>query len=184
MATAHHRAILEVKGGWCGIAWHAAAITRFHLPGDSWDETRRAIARRAPDARDATPEGIGAEAAALAVRYFNGERVDFASLAVDLSGQSDFALRIYAATRRLGWGETTTYGALAQEIGGGWEMARAVGQAMGKNPVPLIIPCHRVLAAGGKSGGFSAPGGSRAKLRMLEMEGAGPLGSAQMRLDL
>ena len=73
--------------------------------------------------------------------------------------------------RRVGWGQTTTYGALAKEVGVGPEAARDVGQAMAKNPVPLIIPCHRVLAAGGKLGGFSAPGGSATKQRMLELEG-------------
>ncbi len=72
---------------------------------------------------------------------------------------------------RLGWGETTTYGALARALGAGPEAARDVGQAMAHNPVPLIIPCHRVLAAGGKLGGFSAPGGAGTKRRMLEMEG-------------
>jgi methylated-DNA-[protein]-cysteine S-methyltransferase len=78
---------------------------------------------------------------------------------------------IYAATRRVGWGRTTTYGTLAKELGAGPEAARDVGQAMAKNPVALIIPCHRVLAAGGKVGGFSAPGGSAAKIRMLALEG-------------
>ncbi len=77
----------------------------------------------------------------------------------------------YAALRRVGWGRTTTYGALAKEVGAGREAARDVGEAMARNPAPLIIPCHRVLAAGGKIGGFSAPGGSKTKIRMLELEG-------------
>ena len=79
--------------------------------------------------------------------------------------------RIYAAARRVGWGHTTTYGALAKELDARPEAARDVGQAMARNPVALIIPCHRVLAAGGKVGGFSAPGGSAAKRRMLALEG-------------
>ena len=73
--------------------------------------------------------------------------------------------------RGLGWGETTTYGAVARALGAGPEGAREVGQAMGRNPLPLIVPCHRVLAAGGRPGGFSAPGGTEAKLRMLAIEG-------------
>ena len=73
--------------------------------------------------------------------------------------------------RRIGWGRTTTYGALAKDIGAGPEVARDVGTAMAENPVPLIIPCHRVLAAGGKLGGFSAPGGAATKIRMLKLEG-------------
>jgi methylated-DNA-[protein]-cysteine S-methyltransferase len=94
--------------------------------------------------------------------------------------------RIYAATRRIRWGQTTTYGNLAKELGAGPEAARAVGHAMAKNPVPLIIPCHRVLAAGGKVGGFSAPGGSTAKRRMLELEGVRvePAPPAQQSLPL
>jgi O-6-methylguanine DNA methyltransferase len=83
-----------------------------------------------------------------------------------------FFNQIYAAARRVGWGNTTTYGTLAKQVGAGPEVARNVGQAMAKNPVPLIIPCHRVLAAGGKLGGFSAPGGSATKERMLALEGS------------
>ena len=90
---------------------------------------------------------------------------------LDLDGQDAFFRDIYAATRRIGWGQTTTYGTLARELGAGPETARDIGQAMARNPVALIIPCHRVLAAGGKIGGFSAPGGAEAKRRMLELEG-------------
>src|SRR5207253_10705786 len=105
---------------------------------------------------------------------------------LDLSGQDEFFRRIYAVTRKVGWGKTTTYGALAKELGAGPEAARDVGQAMARNPVPLIIPCHRVLAAGGKVGGFSAPGGAATKIRMLELEGVhvAPLQSAQQSLGL
>src|SRR5262249_55422283 len=100
---------------------------------------------------------------------------------LDLGDQDAFFARIYAAARNVGWGRTTTYGSLAKELGAGPEAARDVGQAMASNPVPLIIPCHRVLAAGGKIGGFSAPGGAAAKLRMLELEGVhiGPPPPAQ-----
>ena len=82
-----------------------------------------------------------------------------------------FFKQIYAAARQVEWGQMTTYGALAKKVGAGPEAARDVGQAMAKNPVALIIPCHRVLAAGGKVGGFSAPGGPVAKIRMLKLEG-------------
>jgi len=97
--------------------------------------------------------------------------IDFSGFALDLGEQDEFFKQIYAKARQIGWGRTTTYGTLAKELGAGPEGARDVGQAMAKNPVPLIIPCHRVLAAGGKLGGFSAPGGSVAKARMLELEG-------------
>ena len=104
-------------------------------------------------------------------RYFEGEETDFSGFGLDLGEQDPFFERIYAAARRVAWGHTTTYGALANQLGAGPQAARDVGQAMSRNPVALIIPCHRVLAAGGKVGGFSAPGGSAAKIRMLELEG-------------
>ena len=93
-------------------------------------------------------------------RYLAGERVDFSAIPVDLGGVDDFRRSLYEALRAVGFGTTTTYGALAKRLGlEGPEAARDVGAAMGQNPVPIVIPCHRVLAAGGKLGGFSAPGG-------------------------
>ena len=89
---------------------------------------------------------------------------------VDLSGVDDFRLAIYAAARKLQFGETTTYGELAVRAGHPG-LARETGAALGSNPVPLVIPCHRILAAGGKIGGFSAPGGSATKEKMLKLEG-------------
>jgi methylated-DNA-[protein]-cysteine S-methyltransferase len=112
-----------------------------------------------------------AEAVSAVKRYFEGEETDFSAFKLDLRDQDAFFKRIYVAARQVAWGHTTTYGTLAGAIGAGPEAARDVGQAMANNPVPLIIPCHRVLAAGGKVGGFSAPGGSAAKVRMLELEG-------------
>ena len=104
-------------------------------------------------------------------RYFEGEETDFSQFGLDLDGQDEFFKRVYAMARRVKWGQTTTYGTIAKEMQGGPEMARDVGQAMARNPIPLIIPCHRVLAAGGKLGGFSAPGGVSSKTRMLALEG-------------
>jgi len=140
--------------------------------------------RRAPDARDTEPPPHIDEAVAAAKRYFAGERIDFSHLALDLSGQDENFREIYGAARDVGYGETTTYGGLAKAIGrSDWEAARDVGQAMAKNPVALIIPCHRVLAAGGKIGGFSAPGGAETKAKMLELEGV-HLGPKQRSLAL
>ncbi|MBV8439115.1 MAG: MGMT family protein, partial [Hyphomicrobiales bacterium] len=122
---------------------------------------------------------------AAAKQYFDGEETDFSRVKLDLGEEDAFFARIYAALRRVGWGRTTTYGALAKEVGAGREAARDVGQAMARNPSPLIIPCHRVLAAGGKIGGFSAPGGSTTKIRMLELEGVrlGPPEAAQQSFN-
>jgi methylated-DNA-[protein]-cysteine S-methyltransferase len=163
--------VFETAGGFCGIAWNDVGITRFQLPTGSAEATGRLLRRRAPGAEPGAPPPDVAEAIAAVKRYFAGEETDFSALKLDLGEQDPFFARIYAAARRVGWGHTTTYGALAKELGAGPEAARDVGQAMATNPVALIIPCHRVLAAGGKLGGFSAPGGSRTKLRMLELEG-------------
>ena len=169
--TAHHYLIFETAGGFCGIAWNSVGITRFQLPTRSAKATERILLRRVPGAELGAPTPEVAEAVAAAKRYFESEATDFSGLRLDLGEQDPFFERVYATARQVGWGHTTTYGCLAKELGGGPEAARDVGQAMARNPVALIIPCHRVLAAGGKVGGFSAPGGSTAKARMLELEG-------------
>jgi methylated-DNA-[protein]-cysteine S-methyltransferase len=167
----HHYLVFETAGGFCGIAWSDAGITRFQLPTKSAEATERLLLRRLPEAVEGVPSPAIIEAVAAAKRYFEGEEIDFSAFKLDLREQEDFYSRVYDVARRLEWGRTTTYGAIARQLAAGPEAARDVGQAMAKNPVPLIIPCHRVLAAGGKIGGFSAPGGSTAKARMLELEG-------------
>jgi methylated-DNA-[protein]-cysteine S-methyltransferase len=177
--------VFETAAGFCGIAWSDAGITRFMLPSSTAQATEQNLQRRVANARPGTPPAHVAAAIEAAQRYFAGEQIDFSALQLDLSGQDSFFKQIYDAARRVGWGHTTTYGTLAKEIGAGPEVARNVGQAMAKNPVPLIIPCHRVLAAGGKLGGFSAPGGSATKQRMLELEGSlAPPPPAQQTLGL
>ena len=167
--TAHHYLIFETAGGFCGIAWNNVGITRFQLPTKSAEAAERTLLRRLPGAERGAPTPEVVEAVAAVKRYFEGEETDFSGFKLDLGGQDPFFEQIYAAARRVAWGHTTTYGALANQLGAGPEAARDVGQAIVRNPP--IIPCHRVLAAGGKVGGFSAPGGSAAKIRMLEMEG-------------
>ncbi|CDZ36173.1 Putative methylated-DNA-protein-cystein methyltransferase [Neorhizobium galegae bv. officinalis] len=169
--TTHQYLIFQTAAGFCGIAWNEIGITRFQLPTKSADSTEKLLQRRLPEAEPGTPPAEVLEAVDAVKCYFAGEEVDFSKVNLDLEGQDDFFKQIYAAARRIGWGHTTTYGAIAKELGAGPEAARDVGQAMAKNPVALIIPCHRVLAAGGKIGGFSAPGGSTSKTRMLELEG-------------
>jgi methylated-DNA-[protein]-cysteine S-methyltransferase len=169
--AANHCFTFQTAGGFCGIAWNDVGITRFQLPTRSAEATERLLRRRAPDAEPAAPTPVVSEAVAAVKRYFDGEETDFSGFKLDLDGQDAFYKQIYDAARRVKWGHTTTYGTLAKELGAGPEAARDVGQAMARNPVALIIPCHRVLAAGGKAGGFSAPGGSKTKIRMLELEG-------------
>jgi methylated-DNA-[protein]-cysteine S-methyltransferase len=169
--TTHRYFIFETAGGFCGIAWNDVGITCFRLPTKSAEAAERVLRRRLPGAEPGTPPLEVTKVAATARRYFKGDEADFSDVKLDLGEQDSFFQQIYAAARRVGWGHTTTYGALAKQLGAGPEAAREVGLAMAKNPVGLIIPCHRVLAAGNKIGGFSAPGGSAAKIRMLELEG-------------
>ena len=171
MTASHNYTVFETAAGFCAIGWSAAGIARFQLPDGDAAAAERNMLRRLPSAVRNTPPPNVAAVIASAQRYFAGETVDFSEVAVDLDGQDEFFRRIYAVTRALGYGQTTTYGTLAKELGAGPEAARDVGQAMAKNPVPLIIPCHRVLAAGGKVGGFSAPGGANSKVKMLALEG-------------
>jgi methylated-DNA-[protein]-cysteine S-methyltransferase len=171
MGQVNHYTVFETANGFCGIAWTGDGITRFQLPTRTADAAERMLLRRLPEAEAAVPTPEVAEAIDAAKRYFAGEAVDFSGIRLDLGDQEAFFKKIYDALRQIGWGHTTTYGTLAKQLGAGPEAARDVGQAMAKNPVPLIIPCHRVLAAGGKVGGFSAPGGATSKVRMLELEG-------------
>lgn len=164
----HH--VFETAAGFCGIAWNEAGVVRFRLPTRDAGAAERLLLRGFDSTAAAPPPQVETIITA-ARRYFDGEQIDFSGVPVDLDTEDDLFRRIYEALRQVPWGSTTTYGGLAKAIGGGPMMARDVGQAMGNNPVPLIIPCHRVLAAGGKPGGFSAPGGVDTKLHMLKLEG-------------
>jgi methylated-DNA-[protein]-cysteine S-methyltransferase len=178
--------VFETDLGHCAIAWGEGGVVRFQLPVGGAEAATRTLLRRIPHAKaDKPPQEVAAAVAAIK-RYFQGEKVDFSFIRVDLGEQDELFTHVYACARRLSWGQTTTYGVLAKQVGGGPETARDVGQAMARNPVPLIIPCHRVLAAGGKLGGFSAPGGSSTKRRMLELEGVAlePAGPMQQSLGL
>ena len=163
--------IFETAAGFCAIAWSESGVVRFQLPAKSAEATERRLLRRAPEATPGEPLTEISEAIDAAKRYFGGEETDFSSVRLDLGDKDPLLKQIYEAARRIRWGRTTTYGALAKDIGAGPEVARDVGTAMAQNPVPLIIPCHRVLAAGGRPGGFSAPGGAATKIRMLQLEG-------------
>lgn len=170
-ADAPGYAIFETALGWFGLAWSRTGIVSCRLPG----EERGALEQRLRASLGEPCERGRLPAVETMIHaYAEGERVDFTAVAVDLSAIDDpFRLAIYGVIRNLPYGETLTYGELAACAGFPGE-AREVGRAMGSNPVPLIIPCHRVVAAGGKSGGFSAPGGAASKLRMLALERAQP----------
>lgn len=121
-----------------------------------------------------TPEFESSELTAYAagklMRYFDGECIDFADIPVDLSGLAPFRQKVLRTTCTLRYGDICTYGQLAN-LCGSPRAARAVGGALASNPLPIIIPCHRVLAATGRLTGYSAPGGEVTKRRLLKMEG-------------
>ncbi len=167
--------VFDTALGPVGLAWSERGIMRLQLPERDRKATERRVRGRIVDIAEAEPRGETANVIALLQRYMAGERIDFSHVKLDMTGIGDFHRAVYARARAIGWGETTTYGTLAKQAGTP-EAARAVGQAMGRNPVPIIIPCHRVLASGNKIGGFSAFGGAVAKERLLAMEGVQPGG--------
>lgn len=157
--------------GDCGLVWSGRGVAGVQLPEKTARATRARIARRFPVAREAAPPPDIARAIADIVALLAGEPKDLGSIAVDLDGVPEFACRVYAAARAIPPGRTLSYGEIAEQLGDR-TLARDVAEALSRNPVPLIVPCHRVLAAGGKMGGFSAPGGVRTKLKLLSIEGA------------
>jgi methylated-DNA-[protein]-cysteine S-methyltransferase len=167
--------LFETAIGTCGIAWRDAGLTRLQLPEATPAATARRVSRGG--LREAEPPAWVAEAIAALRSYFEGRPVPLEAIPVDLGGIGDFERDIYRATRALGRGETASYGEVARRAGHPGA-ARGVGQAMARNPVPVVIPCHRVLAAGRRLGGFSAPGGGDTKMRLLGLEGVVPEGVA------
>ena len=168
--TGHH--LFDTALGICGVAWNARGLVAVQLPEKTRAATERRLAARAGSAGAAAPPAWVEALVADIRNYLAGERVDFSAVAVDLESLEPFRQRLYAALRETPFGSTTTYGELAQRLGlRDPQAARDVGAAMGRNPMPLVIPCHRVLAAGGKLGGFSAPGGATTKAKLLALEG-------------
>jgi methylated-DNA-[protein]-cysteine S-methyltransferase len=128
------------------------------------------VLRYHPDAAEAQPPPAVARAIRRMTALLQGESDDLRDVEVDLSGLAPFQRQVYEFVRTIPPGHAMTYGQVAEAVGapGG---AQAVGRAMGHNPVPIVVPCHRVVAAGGRLGGFSAPGGAQTKRRMLTIEG-------------
>ena len=169
--------VFETALGHFSIAWSAAGITRCVLP----EATREAALRRfrerggaADPVEDeaALPASVRTTVAAIRA-YAEGDETGFDDIELDLAGIDTFRRAVYAAARRLRHGEIVTYGELAERAGFPG-MARETGVALGRNPIPLIVPCHRIIAAGGKLGGFSAAGGTGTKKRLLAHERATP----------
>ncbi len=168
-------ALFETVIGACGIVWTARGVCGVQLPEQDAAATRARVQRRFPHATEAAPPPAIQDAIDGIVALLSGEPRDLSHIVIDDAAISDFNRKVYAIARAIPPGQTMTYGEIAERLGDK-ALARAVGQAMGENPTPIIMPCHRVLAANGKTGGFSAPGGVVTKLRLLTIEGAEPGG--------
>ena len=163
-------ALFATPIGTCGIAWSAHGLRGVQLPEADDREALARLERRFPDLTLAAPDPI-AEIIDEIGLHLSGRPVGYRKVKLDFHGVHPFERSVYAAARAIPFGETRTYGALAAQVGDP-QAAQAVGQALGRNPWPIIVPCHRITAAEGRTGGFSAPGGTATKLRLLEIEGA------------
>ncbi len=163
-------ALFDTAIGRCALVWRGGRVIGAALPEADDGLARARLARRFPGAAEAEPPPFAAEAIAEIVSLLAGGRTDLGAITVDAEG-SAFERNVWQAARRIPCGEVRSYGDIARDIGAPGA-AQAVGLALGRNPVPIVIPCHRVLAADGRSGGFSAPGGVATKFRILEIEGA------------
>jgi methylated-DNA-[protein]-cysteine S-methyltransferase len=164
-------ALFETAIGWCGITWSARGVAGVQLPERGEAATRDRLLRRFPAARDGAPPAQVQRAIDDIVALLGGERRDLSHVTIDIGTASDFHRRVYDAARRIPAGATLSYGEVAERLGDR-HLARDVAEALSQNPCPIIVPCHRILAAGGKPGGFSGPGGVATKLRLLTIEGA------------
>jgi methylated-DNA-[protein]-cysteine S-methyltransferase len=154
----------------CGIAWGDRGVIAVQLPEGDEAKTRARLLRRCPHAREAPPAAVQAAIEDI-ISLLRGEGRDLSAIALDMDGLPSFDRRVYEVARTIVPGATLSYGEISTRLGAR-DLAREVGQALGRNPFPIIVPCHRVLAAGGKAGGFSANGGTTTKLRLLTIERA------------
>ena len=162
--------LFDTAVGRCGVAWGPDGIVSVQLPESREAATRARLLARHPDAVETRPPAEVQQAIDDIAALLRGELRDFAGLRLDMRGVPDFHRRVFEVARTIGPGATSTYGDIATRLGSRG-LSRAVGQALGRNPFPLVVPCHRVLAAGGRVGGFSAAGGITTKLRLLAIEG-------------
>jgi len=173
--TAHHFALFDTAIGVCGIVWSARGIAGVQLPEANEAATRARVKRRFAGAQEATPPPDVQRVVDGIVTLLRGEPHDFGDVTLDFGNAPEFNRKVYDIALTIPPGRTMTYGEIAERLGDKL-LAREVGTALGQNPIPLIMPCHRVLAAGGKTGGFSGSGGVVTKLRLLSIEGAQPGG--------
>jgi methylated-DNA-[protein]-cysteine S-methyltransferase len=169
--TSQSFAIFDTPIGACGVMWGGRGITGVQLPMGSEDKTRKRIHQRDADIREENPTAEVQRAIDEMTELLAGKPNDLRDIVLDLDGVPTFNRGVYDIARAIPPGQTLTYGDIAKQLGG-VELSRDVGQALGHNPCPIVVPCHRVLAAGNKPGGFSANGGVNTKLKILAIEGA------------
>ncbi|NPV21570.1 methylated-DNA--[protein]-cysteine S-methyltransferase [Bradyrhizobium aeschynomenes] len=167
----HSFTLFETAIGTCAIAWGPRGINAVQLPMGGAPQIRTRMRQRCPDLAEAEPPQHVRRVIDRIKALLAGQCDDLADIELDLDGVSAFQRGVYDIARRIPPGQTLTYGDIAKQLGG-VELSREVGQALGRNPCPIVVPCHRVLAAGNKPGGFSANGGVDTKLKMLAIEGA------------
>lgn len=168
-------ALFDTAIGICAVIWSGRGVCGVQLSEGAAGAVRGGVLKRFPGARETEPPENMKHAIEGMTALLGGHARDFHGVPLDLARVPGFNRKVYDVARAIPPGKTMTYGEVAERLGDK-SLARAVGQALGENPIPLIIPCHRVLAAGGKAGGFSAPGGTITKLRLLTIEGAQPGG--------
>ena len=163
--------LFETAIGRCAIAWAARGIVAVQLPQPNEAQTRVRLKQRYEDLEEAAPPSDMQRAIERIVALLEGQPVDLSAIVLDLADSPDFNRQVYAITRQIRPGATRTYGDIAKQLGD-IRLSRQVGTALGQNPCPIVVPCHRVLAAGDRPGGFSANGGVVTKLKILAIEGA------------
>jgi methylated-DNA-[protein]-cysteine S-methyltransferase len=177
--TARAFAIFDTPIGACGITWSARGIVGLQLPAASAEATRARVRRRWSGAVETEPAPGVQRAIDRVLALLSGEAIDLGDIPLDLGAAPEFHRKVYEVARTIPPGRTMTYGEIAKRLGVPHE-SREVGQALGRNPIAIIVPCHRVLGADGKMGGFSATGGVATKRRILEIEGASALGAGPL----
>ncbi|MGQ0647709.1 MAG: methylated-DNA--[protein]-cysteine S-methyltransferase [Gemmatimonadaceae bacterium] len=163
--------VFDTPIGPCGLAWTDGGVIGVQLPEHDATGTRAKLLRRFRGARESTPPAHVRDAIDGIQRQLQGTPTDLTAIDLDMGNVPSFDRLVYATARAIPPGSTLTYGEIATRIGHP-DAARDVGQALARNPLAIVVPCHRVLASGGKLGGFSAAGGTATKRRLLEIEGA------------
>jgi len=162
--------LFDTAIGRCGLAWTERGVAGLQLPEASEAQSRARMQERHAGAFTGTPPGEIKTAIEAVQSLIEDGVTDLGFIVLDEAGLPDFHRQVYGALRKVAAGQTRSYGQIAADIGSPGA-ARAVGQALGRNPYPVIVPCHRVLAAGGRAGGFTGPGGLSTKARLLRIEG-------------